>query len=194
MSIKRFCFLYANIRFVDITSRKERFQHYRAAAVRLFFESFVTNRENVMIPDAYLAIDETFYPIRVGVAFRQYNKNKPANYGLLFRSINSAEMPYTYSSTLYAGKPPGEPNEHYLTSTDDIIKHLVSSLSGHANLEGRNISCDRFYTSIDIANWLLEKKKTVVGTIKTNRKGVGDLKKMKVVYNGVIWPTLGQTQ
>ena len=100
--------------------------------------------------------------LRVGVAFRQYNKNKPAKYGLLFCSINSAEIPYTYSSTLYAGKPPGEPNEHYLTSTDDIIKHL----------------CDRFYTSINIANWLLEKKMTVVGTIKTNRKGVGDLKKM----------------
>ena len=178
MPIKRFRFLCAKIRFGDITSRTECFQHDRAAAVRLFFESFVTNCEKVMIPNAYLSIDEILYPTRVGVAFRQYNKNKPATYGLLFCSINSAEMPYTYSSTLYAGKPPGDPNEHYLTSTDDIIKHLISSLSDHANLQGWNILCDRFYTSIDIANWLLEKKMTVVETIKTNRKGVGDLKKM----------------
>ena len=55
---------------------------------------------------------------------------------------------------------------------------MVSSLSNHANLQGRNISCNRFYTSIDIANWLLEKKMTVVGTIKANRQGAGDLKKM----------------
>ena len=163
MSIKQFRFLCANIRFDDITSRTECFQHDRAAAVRLFFESFVTNCEKVMIPDSYLSIDETLYLARLGVSFRQYNKNKPAKYGLLFCSINSAEMPYIYSSTLYAGKLPGEPNEHYLTSTDDIIKHLVSNLSDHANLQGRR---------------LLEKKMTVVGTIKTNRKGVGYLKKM----------------
>ena len=131
-----------------------------------------------MIPDAYLSIDQTLYPTRAGVVFHQYNKNKPAKYALLFHSINSTEMPYTYSSTLYAGKTPGEPNEHYLTSTDDIIKNLVSSLSNHANLQDRNISCDQFYTSIHIANWLLEKKMTAVGTIKTNRKGVGDLTKM----------------
>ena len=111
-----------------------------------------------MILDGYLSIDETLYRTRVVLAFRQYNKNKSAKYGLLFCSINSAEMPYIYSSTLYPGKPPGEPNKHYLTSTDDIIKHLVSSFSDHTNLQGRNISCDRFYTSIDIANWLLEKK------------------------------------
>ena len=178
MSMKRFRFLCANIRFDDITSRTEHFQHDRAAAVRLFFESFVTNCEKVMIPDAYLFINETLYPTRVIVAFLQYNKNKSAKYGLLFRSINSAEMPYTNSSPLYTGKPPGESNEHYLTSTDDIIRHLVSNLSDHVNLQCRNISCDRFYSSIDIANWLLEKKMTVVGTIKTNPKGVGDLKKM----------------
>ena len=99
-----------------------------------------------MIPDAYLSIDETLYSTRVGVAFGRYNKNKPAKCGLLFRGINSAEMPYTYLSTLYAGKPPGESNEHYLTCTDDIVKHLVSSLSDHANLQVRNISRDRFYT------------------------------------------------
>ena len=95
MSIKRFRFLCANIRFDDITSKTERFKHDRAAVVTLFFESFVTNCEKVMILDAYLSIDETLYPTMVGVAFRQYNKNKPGKYGSLFRSINSAEMPYT---------------------------------------------------------------------------------------------------
>ena len=178
MSIKRFRFLCSNIRFDDITTRADRFKHDRAAAVRMVFESFVENCENAMVPDSYLSLDETLYPTRVGVAFRQYNKSKPAKYGLLFRSINSAEMPYTYTSILYAGKPTGEPNEYYISSTDDIVKYLVTSLIDQVNMQGRSISCDRYYTSIELANWLLDKKMTITGTIKTNRKGVGDLKKM----------------
>lgn len=178
MSIKRFRFLCANIRFDDINTREEHFQHDRAAAIRLLFETFMSNCKKVMNPDGYLSLDETLYPTRVGVAFRQYNKSKPAKYGLLFRSINSAEMPYTYSAVLYAGKPPGQPGEHYITGTDDIVKYLVTSLSDRVNTQGRNISCDRFYTSIELANWLLEKKMTIVGTINTNRKGVGEIKIM----------------
>ena len=50
-------------------------------------------------------IGETLYPTRVGVAFCRYNKYKPAEYGLLFRIINSGEIMYTYTSVIYAGKP-----------------------------------------------------------------------------------------
>ena len=75
-----------------------------------------------MLPDDYLSLDETLSLTRVGVAFHQYTKKKPAKYGLLFRSINGAEMPYNYTSILYSGKPPGEPNEYYITTTDDLIK------------------------------------------------------------------------
>ena len=50
----------------------------------MFFKSFAENSEKVMVSDEYLSLDETLCPIRVGVAFYQYNKNKPAKYGLLF--------------------------------------------------------------------------------------------------------------
>ena len=105
ISIKRFRFLCTNLRFDDISSRNTRFQHDLAAAIRDLFESFVRNSEKAMHPNVYLSLDETLYPARVGVVFRQYNKDKPAKYGLLFRSINSAEVPYTYTSVIYAGKP-----------------------------------------------------------------------------------------
>ena len=84
MSIKRFRFLCVNLRFDDISSRNTRFQHDRAAAIRDLFKSFVRNCEKVMHPDVYLSLDETLYPTRVGVVFRQYNKDEPAKYGLLF--------------------------------------------------------------------------------------------------------------
>ena len=107
ISIKRFRFLSANLCFDDISSRNTGFQHDLAAAVRDLFEFFVRNSEKAMHPNVYLSLDETLYPVRVGVVFRQYNKDKPAKYGLLFRSINSAEVLCTYTSVIYAGKNVG---------------------------------------------------------------------------------------
>ena len=114
--------------------------------------------EKVMHPHVYLSLDETLYPTRVGAAFHQYHKEKPAKYVLLFRSINSAEVPYTYTSVIYAGNLVDRPGPYYVQITDNIVKYLVNSLTRKANIKGRNLSTDRFYTSIETANWLLEKK------------------------------------
>lgn len=85
---------------------------------------FTENCEEVMVSDKCLLLDETLYPTRVSVTFRQQNKTKHAKYGLLFPSVNSAEMPYTYTSTLYSGKPSAEGNEYYSTTLDDLAKYL----------------------------------------------------------------------
>ena len=97
---------------------------------------------------------------------------------MLFRSINSAEVPNPYTSVIYAGKPVDKPGPYYVQTTNDIVKYLVNSLTREANIKERNLSTDRFYTSIEIANWLLEKNVTCVGTIKGNRRGIGDLKSL----------------
>ena len=134
--------------------------------------------EKVMHPHVCLSLDETLYPTRVGAAFHQYHKEKPAKYVLLFRSINSAEVPYTYTSVIYAGNLVDKPGPYYVQITDNIVKYLVNSLTRKANIKGRNLSTDRFYTSIETANWLLEKNINCVGTIKGNRRGIGDLKNL----------------
>ena len=87
-------------------------------------------------------------------------------------------MPCTYTSILYCGKPPGEPSEYFIITIDDLVKYLVTSFTDQVNMQGSSISCDRFCTSIELANWLLERKMTIVGTIMTNRKSVGKLKEM----------------
>ena len=83
-------------------------------------------------------------------------------------------MPCTYTSILYCGKPPGEPSEYFIITIDDLVKYLVTSFTDQVNMQGSSISCDRFCTSIELANWLLERKMTIVGTIMTNRKIEGD--------------------
>ena len=136
---------------------------------------FNHNFAKVLVPDEFLSLDETLHATRVGMSFRQYNKNKPAKYGLLFRSLNSAEMPVTYNSVMYSGKPIGEPGPHYVCRTEEIVQSLVNFLESHVNLQGRNISCDRFYTSISLANRCLQQNITMISTIMTNRKGVGSI-------------------
>ena len=105
-----------------------------------------------MHPDVYLSLDETLYSTGVGITFCQYNKEKPAKYGLLFQSINSAKVPYTYISVIYAGKPVDIPGLQYVQTTDDIVKYLVNNLTRIANIKGLNISTYRLYTYIEIAN------------------------------------------
>ena len=131
-----------------------------------------------MHPDVYLSLDERLYSTGVGVTFCQYNKEKPAKYGLLFQSINSAKVPYTYTSVIYAGKPVDMPGLYYVQTTDDIVKYLVNNLTRIANIKGLNISTYRFYTYIEIANELLEKNVTCFGTIKGNCRGIRDLKSL----------------
>ena len=75
-----------------------------------------------MHPNVYLSLEETLYPTRVGVAFPQYNKYKPAKYGLLFQSVCSADVPYTYTSVIYAGKPIGNLGPYYVETMDGIVK------------------------------------------------------------------------
>ena len=68
---------------------------------------FSHNLAKVLVPDEFLSMNETLHAARVGISFRQYSKSKPAKYGLLSKSLNSAEMPVTYNSVMYSGKPIG---------------------------------------------------------------------------------------
>ena len=85
---------------------------------------------------------------------------------------------YNCMLVMYAGKPIGELGPHYICGTEEIVQSLVNFLESHDNLQGLNISCDRFYTSISLVNWCLLRNITMVGTILTNGKGVGSIKSL----------------
>ena len=129
--------------------------------------------KNVLVPSEYLSIDETLFAMRHQIGFRQYNPNKPAKYGLLYKSLNDARFPFTYQIIPYSGKPVDGDGPYYLKTTEDYVKNLVESIPGR-NLKGRNISMNRLYTSIPTANWLLSREITVVGTLQSNRLGLPD--------------------
>ena len=172
MSKNRLQFLYACLSFDDFSTRKERWKYDRFAAIRHLFESFNKNCSTCVVPEEYLCIDETLYPTRNKISFKQYNPNKPAKYGLLFKSINSVTYAYTHCIIPYCGKPKEEPAEYYVKGVEETVKRLVQNLQKYVDLQGRNISFDRLYTSITLAQWLLTHNITCVGTLQANRRGI----------------------
>lgn len=180
MSRHRFYFLIANLTFDDETTRGDRWKKDRFTVIRDFLEMFNKQCMTCLQTCDYLSLDETLYPMRTQIAFKQYNPNKPAKYGLLFKSINAARYAYTYITAPYAGKPQEEGGKFYFPGTETITKHLVSTLHKHQPLDGRNISFDRLCTSFSLATWLLKEiHVTCIGTLMANRKGIpADLKKV----------------
>ena len=135
-------------------------------------------------PSALLAVDETLYPYRGHIGFKQYNPQKPAKYGLLYRSLCDSTATYTYFSLAYTGKPEvvgGNGAKFYITSTDECTKHLVNGLSCYTFIQGCNIAMNRYFTSAFLAEWALQKKFTIVGTMRHDRKGIP--KEMKAIGN-----------
>ena len=116
----------------------------------------------VLASGDYLSLDETLYPMRTQISFKQ------------FKSVNAARYPYTFISSPYNGKPTEEGGQYYIQGTEAIVNYLIETLSTNSNLAGRNISFDRLYTSILLAKWLLEKRITCIGTMQLNRKGIPD--------------------
>ena len=82
---------------------------------------------------------------------KQYNPNKPAKYGLLYQSISDSVVPFTYFILPYAGKRDIEGSEFYVTSTDEYSVYLVDKLFSHVNITGRNVSMDRYFTSVTVS-------------------------------------------
>ena len=72
------------------------------------------------------------------IRFRQCNPDKPAKYGLLYKSLNDARFPFTYQVIPYFGKPVDGNEPYYLNATEDYVKYMVESMPA-SSMKGRNI-------------------------------------------------------
>ena len=72
MSKNRFKFLFSNISFDDFETRTQRWVYDRFTAIRDVFESFNHNCSSCIIPGDFLSFDETLYPMRTRIEFKQF--------------------------------------------------------------------------------------------------------------------------
>ena len=113
--------------------------------------------------------------IRTEDIYLSSNIIRQNKYGLLYRSLCDASVPYTYYSLPYAGKPKvidDEANKYYVTETDNYAKYLVNGFCKFNKIKGCNISMDLYFTSVPLAKWDSENNFTIVGTMMLDRIGL----------------------
>ena len=112
------------------------------------------------------------FAVRHNLSFKQFNPTEPSKYGMLYKSIKACRYPLTYLAAVYSGTPKAEPTFYCTSGTTHIVKHLIQNIKFHINLVRRNILYDRLYTSIPMAQWLLDCGITFKGTLQSNRKEI----------------------
>ncbi|KAL1251031.1 hypothetical protein QQF64_018827 [Cirrhinus molitorella] len=125
--------------------------------------------------------------------FTQYMPNKPDKFGIKFWLAADVETKYVLNSFPYLGKDDSRPATQSLG--ESVVLKLVEPFVG----KGRNITTDNFFTSIPLANKLLHKNTSMVGTINKNKRelppsvqGRGELFSTKVLKSDKITLTVYQ--
>ena len=152
------------LRFDDRSSRsttRDKFSPFR-----LFWDDFINNCKRMYRPGCYMCVDEQLLPFRGRVSFRQYIPSKPDKYGMKFFLLVSKNSHYIYNAIPYCGR--NERETVHVGLASDIVKELCVPIYS----SGRNITCDNYFTSADLAEYLSSKNLTLLGTMKQNRREI----------------------
>ncbi|KAB0804070.1 hypothetical protein PPYR_01040 [Photinus pyralis] len=166
MGKNRFLFLLQNLRFDDMETRDERKRVDKLAPIRDFFDTFVSKCKLAYSPFENVTIDEKLEAFRGRCAFRQYIPSKPNKYGIKIFALADSKTYYTVNMEVYLGKQPDGP---YATdnSASAVVRRLCEPIRGSC----RNVTCDNWFTGVDLIHRLLnEYKLTFLGTIRKNKR------------------------
>ncbi|XP_039315547.1 piggyBac transposable element-derived protein 4-like [Solenopsis invicta] len=159
MGRRRFQSLLRFVRFDDYTTRQERAANDKAAPISDIWNMLNANLAAMYRPTEHLTIDEQLFPFRGRTKFTQYMPSKPAKYGLKVFWLCDASNAYPLKGIFYIGK---QGNTREVNQGERVVKELVAAYKG----SGRNITMDRFFTTLPLVKSLLSWKLTIVGTLK----------------------------
>lgn len=140
-------------------------------------------------PSANVSIDESTIGFKGRVIFKVYNKDKPQKWGIKVFVLSDSCNGYVCSILPYMGIA----TTNFLVRpellvTSRVVLTLVENIEqSFGNIEGLHVFTDRFYSSLEISQVLLEKKVHHTGTIMKNRKGLpSEVKKKTKLKKGHI--------
>lgn len=167
MSRGRFELINSFLRFDDSIGRRGQNSAQRdlLAPVNLLVTEINKALHENYIPDVDVTIDEQLKAFRGRCKFRQYMPSKPAKYGLKFWWLNESKTGYPLRCAIYTGS--ADVNLGFGRGYDVVMGLMPKYLN-----TGRCLTVDNFFVSIDLAQKLLEKKTTLLGTIRKNKRDV----------------------
>jgi hypothetical protein len=166
ISLQRFKFFLQTVRFDDIRTREQRRQTDTLAAFRELWSMFILQSRSVYVPAGDLTVDEQLVGYRGRIPGRTYMPSKPRKYGVKIFWICESESGYALLGIIYTGRQPNEPPHQ------NLAKHLVEELAAPFFNTGRNIVCDNYFTSHELATELVSKNLTLLGTIRAHRREI----------------------
>ena len=134
----------------------------RLYKIQPLVDALLTKYQDAYTPSKIICIDESLIPFRGRLLFKQYIPQKAHKYGIKIFKL-CCDGGYTWNLKIYGGKEK--------TSTISVPTKIVMSLSEKLLNAGRTVVVDNFYTSLELANKLLDKKTHIVGTLRANRRG-----------------------
>lgn len=164
MSLKRFKQISAILRFDKRSDREARRQSDKLAAVRDMWDEWVKLLPMFYNPNINITIDEQLLSFRGRCPFRQYMPSKPSKYGIQFWILCDSETGYVRSIQCYTGKLQGSAPEK--NQGMRVVLDLTEGLQGY------NLTCDNFFTSYELAEKLLDRKLTILGTLRKNKRQI----------------------
>lgn len=167
MSRDRFDFLIRCLRMDDKTIRPTLRATDIFTPMRKVWDLFIDQCINNYTPGEHLTIDEQLLAFRGRCSFRMYIPNKPSKYGIKIVMVCDSGTSYMINAVPYLGRGTetnGVPLGEY------YVKELTKPVHGSC----RNITCDNWFTSIPLAQSLLQEpyKLTLVGTIRSNKREI----------------------
>ena len=119
------------------------------------------------VPFCHLSLDEGMIPTKNRLSFKQYIKDKPICWGIKTFLLCDSENGYIVNAEVYTGKKQDPTTVVNLGVTGNLVARMTEGYAG----QYYSIYTDRFYTSVQLAEYLLsEKKICLCGTAMTNRK------------------------
>ena len=163
MSRNRYQQILRVLRFDNANARRSNQSADKFQPIRYVFEEWYLNLRDAYTPGPHMTVDEQLVCFGGRCPFRQYIPLKPGKYGIKVWAICEANTSYAWKMQVYTGKDPtiGRKVNQEARFVKDLVKEIENS--------GRNVTCDNFFTSVSLARDLLQKKLTLVGTIRRNK-------------------------
>ena len=159
MTLSRFEEIRRFLHFDNRETRIGRQQRDKLAAIRLLLDGVAHNSQMCYQHGPSVTVDEQLYAFRGRCEYIQYIPSKPAKYGLKFWLVCDSSTYYCSNIQMYSGKDDSR-------GETSLGQHVVRSLVTYLFKSGRNITCDNFFTSLNLARELKKHNLTLVGTIR----------------------------